>query len=249
MNQSQVVNYVIQFFQSACNSRKSYSGMRISQTYSVHMHFKTDDQADGKPILPHESIILIKEGSLQLDTDIENVRFKTFMQHIHPETTLQDIADKLKYPLEEVVLFTRHLLYYKKAIQVGKLDDYSYFMVRGTQSAIAIVQIEQKIYRDYGVNNGLNVCAFLGQQKSWAQIKQHYPYVQTQTLINILCQLLSKGIVKEVSLYLDTDDEQLQARQRDMSVKHMLADRLIDHRRLDRIIKGEEEGTSVIFRL
>ena len=106
------------------------------------MHFKTDNQVEHAVILPHNSVILIKEGSLQLDSDIESVRFKSFIQQIHPEITLSEISDKLKYPLDEVMLFTRHLMYYKKGILIDKLDDYSYFMLRGTQSAISIVQIE-----------------------------------------------------------------------------------------------------------
>lgn len=184
--------------------RKLQSEVRFSQTYSIPYTFKTDKSAEMADIQPYHSIIISREGVLHLENDSDHPHFKAFIAGARPDQTFREISKKLDLPIDEIILYSRHLLYYKKAILIEKLDDFSYFMLRGDFNAFSIVVAEQKIYKDFAQPSNLGICAFLSFHKSWAQIKHKYisPTLDHQTLILMLCQFLSKNLITEVHLYM-----------------------------------------------
>lgn len=204
VNSSQVFNYAVQFFQSLNTNKRGMSGIRFSQFYNIQFNFKVDRLAENIDIQPHHSIIISREGALQFETDQEHPHYKAFVAGAKPELTFMEISEKLELPLEEIYLYTRHLLYYKRAILIEKLDNFSYFMLKSEFNAFSLILAEQKIYKDFAQPSNLGICTYLSLHKSWDEIKHKYisPTLDLQTLILMLCQLLTKNLVEEVQLYM-----------------------------------------------
>lgn len=199
-----MLNYAIQLFQSLNTSKRGYSGVRFSQCYNFMFNFKVDKLAEHVQIHPHQTIIISREGAAQFENDIEHPHYKAFVAGARPDLTFKEISDKLELPLEEVILYTRHLLYYKRAILIEKLDNFSYFMLKSEFTAFSLVLAEQKIYKYFAQPSNLGICSFLSLHKSWDEIKHKYigPTLDLQTLILMLCQFLTKNLVAEVHLYI-----------------------------------------------
>lgn len=269
MNASQVFNYAVQMFQSVNLGRKLYSEVKFSQSYSIHLSFKTEKSAEAIEIKPYHSIIISKEGGLHLENDSDHPHFKSFVAGVRPDLTFREIANKLDLPITEIFLYTRHLLYYKKAILIEKLDDFSYFMLHGEFNAYSIVLAEQKIYRDFGQPSNLGICSYLSFHKSWAQIKHRYlgPTLDLQTLILMLCQFLSKNLITEVHLYMkplqnvqETDESPTSqksssvgqviadAAQRELSVKAMLSEGFISEKDLSKELIIHKDNYEFFFK-
>lgn len=174
MNQSQVFNYAIQLYQSVNGSRKSYSGVRFSQAYNIHLYFKTDPNAETIEIHPYQTIIIKKDNWATLDAETENSSFRLFINEASPEMNFKELGIRFKMPMKEIDLYVRHLIYHRRAILIHKLDDFSYFMLNDNLPAINILNVETKITKDLNLKSNLGLTTYLSQHKSWMQIKRHY---------------------------------------------------------------------------
>ena len=196
----------------------------------------------------------MKESVIQQEGEYDQIRFKQFLNKANPEQNFEELSEDLGYPIEEIYLYANHLLYYKKAYLINRLDDFSYFMVRVDMPPNVILLTEQKINKDleqkeqkdikYMMNR--YICSFLSTQKSWREIKAEYPAIEKNTLISALCQMLVKNLISEVLLYciverdavLEAQDEEKFRKVEELCVsgqcvKEILGSKIVSHSELD----------------
>src|SRR3990167_211129 len=205
MNSSQLVNYVMQLFVALNNPRRATFDIKFAKSYNQVLSCNVDTRAESMNIQPYHTLMfLFKDIANQVESFNENLR--TFAQECRPDLTFQELADKCKLRLEEVILYARHFIYYKKGILIHRLDRFSYFMLRGEQSVSRILQADEHKIRDSECIEGATICEYLSTHRSWADIVKLFDPTglpdSIQKLTSTLFQLLVQRVAYEVLMYL-----------------------------------------------
>jgi hypothetical protein len=249
VNNSQVINYVMQLFISLNNPRRATFDIKFAKNYNQVLACNVDTRAETMNIQPYHTLMfMFKDIANQVDSFSENLR--QFAQECKSDMTFQEFAEKFKMKLEEVILYARHFIYYKKGILIHRLDQFSYFMLKGEQSVAKIMLAEEHNSKDSDSFEGANICEFLSTHRSWAEIVRHFDPTESsetcQKLSSILFQLLVKRTAYEVLMYLLPADEYVDAAALDEEVNGLEPDSNVSFRNPS-LLRTSSEGAKAVF--
>ncbi len=210
MSQFNVFNYAVQLFQGLNSPARLSFNIQFSQGFHITLSLRVDKNIDTLELKTFQTMIVNKDSISQQDAEYDQARFKAFVNKISPELNFEEIANELGYPLEEVYIYARHVLYYKRGNLISKLDNYSYFMIKAEVSPHVIVLTEQRLMKEIEMREQKeakdlfpeNPTSFISVQRSWKELREKYKAVDKNNLIWYLCQMLVKNIIVEIDLYL-----------------------------------------------
>ena len=202
----------MQLFGALNSPRRATFGIRFAKSYHQVLASNVDTRDEQMVIQPYHTLMFMyKDFANQVDSFSENL--KLFAQGCRSDMTFQQFADENNMKLEEVILYARHFIYYKKGILIHRLDRFSYFMLRGEQSVSRIMLADDHKTRDAEYLEGARICEFLSTHRSGAEILKYVdpsgPGDNWQKLDSKLFQLLVKRTAYEVLMYLLPTDSLL----------------------------------------
>ena len=210
MSQSNVFNYAIQLFQGLNSPARMSFSIQFSQGFHIMLSLRVERSVESLELKTYQTMIVNRDSIIQQEAEHDQARFKSFVNKISPELNFQEIASELGFPLEEVYLYARHVLYYKRGSLISKLDNYSYFILKAEVSPHVIVLTEQRLIKELEMREqkeikdlfAENPISFVSVQRSWKEIREKYKAVDKNNLIWYFCQMLVKNTIVEIELYL-----------------------------------------------